>query len=293
MLGFAGGDRGVCGEPAYTACGATLSSGVMDSGSIFIWGTGILGIQESTEPIKTRIPKLVRGLPKGTLVRMVACGWEGHCFLVTRAGELWAWGSGDRGKLGLGDEDSRGLPTRVDEFRGCRVAHVSAGRRHSAAILDGGELFCWGCSARGQVGAGEAIKVARTPVQIASELGAAFDSVSCGALFCIAVAGSSVYAWGAGSSGQLGLGDRDDRSIPTVVVQGEDVDGDGQFDAVNEWSCVACGDAHSMVLGSAGELYGWGDNRHGQLGVGEEQPEYCTPQRVFASLACMMVRFAR
>ena len=86
-------------EPAYTACGATMSSGVMDSGRlIFIWGTGILGIQESTEPIKTRIPKLVRGLPKGTLVRMVACGWEGHCFLVTRAGELWAWGSGDRGK---------------------------------------------------------------------------------------------------------------------------------------------------------------------------------------------------
>ncbi|KAM6177234.1 E3 ISG15--protein ligase HERC5-like [Erethizon dorsatum] len=43
---------------------------------------------------------------------------------------------------------------------------------------------------------------------------------------------------------------------------------------------VACGDYHSLALSKGGELFAWGQNVHGQLGVGRMFPSTPTPQAV-------------
>lgn len=43
---------------------------------------------------------------------------------------------------------------------------------------------------------------------------------------------------------------------------------------------IACGDFHSLALSKVGELFAWGQNLHGQIGVGRRFPSTSTPQMV-------------
>ncbi|XP_021567716.1 E3 ISG15--protein ligase HERC5 [Carlito syrichta] len=43
---------------------------------------------------------------------------------------------------------------------------------------------------------------------------------------------------------------------------------------------ITCGDYHSLALSKGGELFAWGQNQHGQLGIGRMFPSTCTPQIV-------------
>lgn len=69
-----------------------------------------------------------------------------------------------------------------------------------------------------------------------------------------------VYAWGVGANGQLGLGDWQARSTPTLVNLPRP--------AVQ----VAAGYGHSLAVLNDGTLYAWGVNTRGQLGDGTTTP---------------------
>nr|XP_020140155.1 E3 ISG15--protein ligase HERC5-like isoform X1 [Microcebus murinus] len=43
---------------------------------------------------------------------------------------------------------------------------------------------------------------------------------------------------------------------------------------------ITCGDYHSLALSKGGELFAWGQNLHGQLGLGSTFPSTPTPQMV-------------
>uniref|UniRef100_A0A2K5CWE4 HECT and RLD domain containing E3 ubiquitin protein ligase 5 n=1 Tax=Aotus nancymaae TaxID=37293 RepID=A0A2K5CWE4_AOTNA len=43
---------------------------------------------------------------------------------------------------------------------------------------------------------------------------------------------------------------------------------------------ITCGDYHSLALSKGGELFAWGQNLHGQLGIGRKFPSTTTPQIV-------------
>ena len=66
----------------------------------------------------------------------------------------------------------------------------------------------------------------------------------------------ALYCWGAGADGRLGLGDTDDRNLPTRVG----------LDA--NWSAVATGVAHTCALKTDGSIWCFGANTVGQLGQG-------------------------
>jgi len=69
---------------------------------------------------------------------------EEHSFAITDKGELYAWGNGDHGKLGLRDYVTHYEPNLVDALRGERVKTVSAWHNHTICALECGRLFGWG-----------------------------------------------------------------------------------------------------------------------------------------------------
>lgn len=78
--------------------------------------------------------------------------------------------------------------------------------------------------------------------------------------FCFAITeDGEVYAWGRNEKGQLGLGDTDDRKVPTLI---EDLTG---HDIIE----VASGKQHTLFLTSEGKVLVSGDNSSGQCGVGK------------------------
>eukprot|EP01043_Picozoa_sp_COSAG02_P030636 COSAG02_NODE_1966_length_10235_cov_3.563635_5_plen_156_part_00 len=79
------------------------------------------------------------------------------------------------------------------------------------------------------------------------------------------VAGSICFAWGAGSNGQLGQpvinGQLRSVNTPTEVM----------FDKLeNSIVRVSSGNGHVSCVTDAGEVWGWGDGRSGQLVRGAE-----------------------
>ena len=75
------------------------------------------------------------------LFRSVACGYT-HTLAVTKTGDVWSWGSGSNGCLGLPDHNTRLVPTRVSH-KGT-VTTVVAGVENSAVITNKGLVHTWG-----------------------------------------------------------------------------------------------------------------------------------------------------
>ena len=70
-----------------------------------------------------------------------------------------------------------------------------------------------------------------------------------------------VLAWGRDSHGQLGIGGGSGNTVTTP----RRVEGQLRRRFVR---AIAAGHNHSGAITSGGDVYGWGDNRHGQLGIG-------------------------
>ncbi|KAL7506841.1 hypothetical protein ACHAXN_004063 [Cyclotella atomus] len=74
----------------------------------------------------------------------------------------------------------------------------------------------------------------------------------------------TVYSWGRGEDGQLGIGDTSDQDEPTYVDALRGV-------GVKE---IACGSGHTVVLTGEGEVYTWGRGDDGRLGHGDNGWKY-------------------
>lgn len=135
---------------------------------------------------------------QGIEVRAVACGGE-HSLATSEAGELYSWGWGRYGNLGLGRAEDQLIPVKVGSraMRPNPTLLMRPARSHIACIAQGpgAALSC--------VSTAQGVKVV---------------SMSCGAEHSVGLSDSGVvYAWGWGSYGNLGDGERVDRWAPVKV----------------------------------------------------------------------------
>ena len=68
-----------------------------------------------------------------------------------------------------------------------------------------------------------------------------------------------VLLWGRNVYGQLGLNHTNNRSTPEVV----------QFPADKQITSISCGYDSTAALAKSGEMFTWGLNTHGELGLGD------------------------
>jgi hypothetical protein len=86
-------------------------------------------------------------------MKQVACGTH-HTLALSENSEVFAWGAGEYGKLGIGDEEKHTSPVLVEELQGKGVRAVACGGFHSVALSDTGSVYCWGGGDKGQLGLG-------------------------------------------------------------------------------------------------------------------------------------------
>jgi alpha-tubulin suppressor-like RCC1 family protein len=84
------------------------------------------------------------------------------------------------------------------------------------------------------------------------------------------LAGNALYAWGSNSFGTLGLNNTTNRSSPV------------QVGSLQTWTKISVGASRSAAgILNTGELYAWGGNANGQLGLGNIT-DYSSPKQVGA-----------
>ncbi|XP_058291700.1 probable E3 ubiquitin-protein ligase HERC6 [Hylobates moloch] len=168
--------------------------------------------------------------------------------------------------------DSRELQRRRTEGSpGAELLQAASGERHSLLLLTNHRVLSCGDNSRGQLGRRGAPRgELPEPIQALETLNV--DLVSCGKEHSLAVCHKGrVFAWGAGSEGQLGIGELKEISFTPKKIT--------TLNGIKIIQ-VSCGHYHSLALSKDSQVFSWGKNSHGQLGLGKEFPSQASPQRV-------------
>ena len=105
---------------AQIKCGAFHTAALLASGSLYTWGSGEqLGLGVFTGRGDRFVPTCVRKLMRHRL-RSISCG-PTFSAAVTHDGDVFTWGNGEFGQLGLGDRRTRFLPAQVEYFAGLKI----------------------------------------------------------------------------------------------------------------------------------------------------------------------------
>jgi len=187
-----------------------------------------------------------------------------HSLAVLSDGTLWAWGNGQWGRLGVGEDDTRfrTVPTRVGT--GTNWESVAAGHMHSLAIQSDGTLWAWGNNASGALGLGipggsAGLLFATVPTQVA---GTNWERATAGEQSSLAIrSDGTLWSWGWGGRGLLGHG----YSNQLNPLFAPSLDEPTQIGTDADWSHVSVSTrGHSMsspavlALKDDGTLWGWG-----------------------------------
>ncbi len=164
---------------------------------------------------------------------------------------------------------------------GHALLDVAVGGDHTCAVLDTGQVRCWGVNASGQLGTGVAGSIGDNEAVSAGnvvDLGAGRTAVAitAGALHSCAILDTgAVRCWGANYSGQAGDGTTENRSTATAV-EGL-ASGVAALDAGDEHVCA-------FLNANGGVWACWGSDGDGQLGIGTAARRY-TAVRVVETVA--------
>jgi alpha-tubulin suppressor-like RCC1 family protein len=109
-------------------------------------------------------PREVRLHPDEEPVQVVA--GNGLSLVVTRAGNVYAFGNGRYGVLGCGDEETSQVPRQLLSLAGKAVRKVAAGAHHVLALTYSGRVLSWGKNDKGQCGLGVEGGAQLTPTAI-------------------------------------------------------------------------------------------------------------------------------
>lgn len=255
-------------EIVSLTCGADHTIAFSESQlQVYSWGWGDFGRLGHGNSTDCFIPHPIKAL-QGLRIRQIACG-DSHCLAVTMEGEVQSWGRNQNGQLGLGTIEDSLVPQRIEAFQGITVKMVAAGAEHTVAITEDGDLYGWGWGRYGNLGLGDR-KDRNIPEKVSIISGEKMVQVACGWRHTISVSSSGdLYTYGWSKYGQLGHGDFRDHLVPCKLEALN-----GQF-----ISQISGGWRHTMALTSNGKLYGWGWNKFGQIGVGDNQ-DHCFPMEV-------------
>ena len=282
------------------AAGLDYTCALLSGGRVKCWGASLytgLGVAEDLgdEPGEMGDDLPFVDLGPGQVATDLSAG-IGHTCALLAGGRVKCWGENGEGELGLGDTQPRGqqpgdmgdeLPF-VELGAGRTVTAISTGNTTTCALLDGGDIKCFGRNGAGQLGLGDKEARGDEPGEMGDDLpvvdlGAAAEAVAVSAGMnhvCALLGSGDIKCWGEGSGGALGQGDTDDRggapgqmgdALPVVPLAGPAI-------------AVASGHQFSCAILADSRVQCWGRNGYGELGAGDKQSRGDQPNEMGANL---------
>ncbi len=248
------------------AAGTNVTCGIQTGGALYCWGQNNVGQLGQN---------FTSGLPQTSPIQVgvatwiaVSVGASDACGIQT-GGTLYCWGSNATGEDGVGNVTSPQLfpvESAVPAPSTGTWASVAVGGAHTCARSTTGLAYCWGDNSSGELGRGNVVTPATTPVNIAAPTGTWASVAVGGAHTCGVLSTGSLYCWGSNASGQLGQG--------TV---GTNITSPGLVTGGTVWATASPGFQSTCALRIAGTVYCWGGNVYGQLGNATNHTDNITP----------------
>ncbi|XP_025067554.1 RCC1 and BTB domain-containing protein 2 isoform X2 [Alligator sinensis] len=246
-----------------------------ENNEVFGLGTNSSGCLGTGDIQSTIEPRRLDALC-GKRIACLSYGSGPHVVLATAEGEVYSWGHNAYSQLGNGTTNHGLVPCQVStNLVNKKVIEVTCGSHHSMVLTSDGEVYAWGYNGNGQLGLGNTGNQP-TPCRIAALQGIRVQQVACGYAHTLVLTDEGrIYAWGANSYGQLGIGNKNNQSYPAPVI----VDKDRVVEI------AACHSAHtSAAKTQSGQVYMWGQCR-GQSVILPHLTHFACTDDVFACFA--------
>jgi Regulator of chromosome condensation (RCC1) repeat len=258
--GGTGGMPAVGGaRPANPALGTFVDSGDAHScatrqGILYCWGAGADGRLGAGDTADRNAPVRV-GFDADWVA--VATGVAHSCALKAD-GSVWCFGASNVGQLGQGSTASSSVPLRV--LLPSKVVQLSSEANTACAVLDSGELWCWGRNWEGNIGLSDTHPGVDQLSPIRSGDQSDWKNVGTGDGHTCGVRGVGLlFGWGRNTAANLGIGQKNDQQRRSATQIGADED----------WQSVVSGQDSSCGIRLGGNLFCWGGNSFGNLGLGD------------------------
>ena len=265
---------------------------------------GVAGLGGSASSEKTRpLPNLIN-----QKIIQVTCG-EFHSMALSASGDLYTWGMGFEGQLGLNSQYKvASSPRYLNFFYRKPVKFVACGYNYSLAITrDDSLLYGWGENKLGQLGLGNNRQIIDQPtlINIIDQYGGQESStlsealvnnkadriytqkplrsryVSAGYSHTCVVTEKGPVTFGLNIYGQLGTGNTNTSYEPKLIEKDEK----GEY--IEKIVKSACSTSGTFLISETGKLYtcGTGDIGHGDLGM-VKLPKIVSGQRLYSHVYC-------
>lgn len=261
--------NGLC-APAVTKVvgGRSNTCALRTDGTLWCWGmnsSGAVGDGASSgvacnvypPSICQTTPKQVASL--GTDTKQFSVGGS-HVCAVKKDDTLWCWGSNGWGQLSAGN--TTGLPAQITEL-GDQVSHVEASENSTCTLKTDGSVWCWGRNNWGQLG-NDSFGYLKHPYPLQAIPSGVVNLSARVAHACALKNDGTLWCWGYGRYGALGtLNLSDCLNYDRCAFTPIQVTNAGSGIAE-----VSTGLHHTCVRRNDNTGWCWGNNTHGELGIG-------------------------
>uniref|UniRef100_H2MJZ1 RCC1 like n=1 Tax=Oryzias latipes TaxID=8090 RepID=H2MJZ1_ORYLA len=207
----------------------------------------------------------------GDKVVQVSCGQD-HSLLLTESGRVFACGWGADGQTGLGHHNISSTPVEVGgDLSGVEVQQVSTYGDCSLAVSRDGQLFGWGNSEYRQLSSVTESTQMNSPRHLPLKgCGTVVQAACGGTQVAVLNEKGEVFVWGYGI---LGKGPNlSESSTPELIPP--TLFGRSEFSPSAAVSRIRCGLGHFAAVTEGGELFVWGKNIRGCLGIGKRDDQF-------------------
>ncbi|XP_069125944.1 serine/threonine-protein kinase Nek8-like [Argopecten irradians] len=249
----------------HVSCGDLFTACLTDRGILMTFGSGAngcLGHGNYNDVVQAKIVESLLGYE----VVQVSCGAT-HVLAVTNEHEVFAWGRGDNGRLGLGSQDSFSTPQMVQVPPPHHPSSVHCGMDCSMILTLDNKLLCSGSNRYNKLGLDEIgpdgictkvvedvynfMNITSHPMNDLAVKEVALGTSHTG----VVTVEGQCYVFGSNQFGQLGNSEGTNRQIQLVrTLLNQKV------------TKVACGDTFTVAAVEGGEVFSWGNSARGRLG---------------------------
>uniref|UniRef100_A0A3Q3IQV8 non-specific serine/threonine protein kinase n=1 Tax=Monopterus albus TaxID=43700 RepID=A0A3Q3IQV8_MONAL len=277
------------------ACGADFTACVTDEDQMYMFGSdyyGCIGVEGelSMEILEPVLLEFFEERP----VRQVSCG-DNHVVVLTQSGDIFSWGCGEYGRLGLECEDDFSSPMQVEIPKGATISSVSCGSDGTFFLTETGKVLACGNNEFNKLGLNQGISGIKnhpgegyqgipyiTTLTLVKQLSRfKIQVIAPGKTHTVAIDGRGrLITFGCNKYGQLGVKDFKKHQGVQLLV--------GPFGG-KIVTKVSCGDGFTIAATEDNHIFAWGNAGNGRLGMPADKgfgSEVCPamPRPIFGSL---------
>jgi len=232
--------------------------GIDNRGQVWGWGANYQCQLGNNSQIRECTPVSIHGTKK-TFCK-ISTG-QYHTIGIDKNSQIWGWGYNTFGELGDNTQTQQCTPVSIQGTKKT-FCTISTNTYFTMGIDNRGQVWGWGYNNNGQLGVNSIINKC-TPVSIQGTK-KTFCNISSGYNFTMGIDnGGQVWGWGYNFNGQLGNNSQIIEFTP-VSIHG-----------TKKTFCeISGGDRFSLGVDNIGQVWSWGANDAGQLGI---MLNKCTP----------------